>query len=268
MAKLYTPLVLAGLLALVGCQSPAQQASVAQNLPAPNFSGPNLQEPGYGPRAQATLPPVAPTPAPPARAVVPAPRSTARADVPSAWVPYAAPHHWKWIVIHHSATPTGGAVAFDRMHRAKGWDELGYHFVIGNGTDTHDGRVEVGSRWPKQKWGAHAKTPSEQFNRDGIGICLVGNFDVTHPTSAQIKSLTKLVSYLMYTYHIPADHVLGHRDTKSTDCPGRYMNVALVRRQAVRMLAQAGETIPPDTRASALARGGELLMDDSRKKTR
>ena len=33
-----------------------------------------------------------------------------------------------------------------RMDQAKGWDELGYHFVIGNGTDTRDGQVEVGSR--------------------------------------------------------------------------------------------------------------------------
>jgi 5-methylcytosine-specific restriction endonuclease McrA len=36
---------------------------------------------------------------------------------------------------------------FDRSHRDKGWDELGYHFVIGNGTSSGDGVVEVGTRW-------------------------------------------------------------------------------------------------------------------------
>ena len=30
---------------------------------------------------------------------------------------------------------------------------------IGNGSDTVDGQIEVGSRWVKQKVGAHAKTP-------------------------------------------------------------------------------------------------------------
>jgi N-acetylmuramoyl-L-alanine amidase len=266
MAKLYCSLVLTALFAMVGCQPQAQPPSTTSSaLPAPNFSGPSLQEPGSGTQT-AQLPPVQPPTIPQPRTNVPPPLPHGRGDVPSAWVPYAAAHHWKWIVIHHSATPTGGAAAFDKMHRAKGWDELGYHFVIGNGTDTRDGQIEVGSRWPKQKWGAHAKTPSEQFNRDGIGICLVGNFDVTHPTASQIKSLTRLVSYLMHTYNIPADHVLGHRDTKSTDCPGRYMNVALVRRQAVQMLAQSGQSIPLDSRP-ALARG-ELLMDQTRKATR
>lgn len=266
MAKLYTPLVLTILFALVGCQQQPQQVATSRELPAPNFSGPSLEEPGYGTQT-APLPPPVETHTGTPRPVAPPPvYSHSSSGVPMAWLPRVAAHHWKWIVIHHSATPTGGAVAFDKMHRAKGWDELGYHFVIGNGTDTRDGQVEVGSRWPKQKWGAHAKTPSEQFNRDGIGICLVGNFDVTHPTAAQIKSLTKLVSYLMYTYHIPADHVLGHRDTKSTDCPGRYMNVALIRRQAVRMLAQAGQPVPQDPHP-ALARG-ELLMDQPRKTTR
>src|SRR2546423_1565105 len=125
---------------------------------------------------------------------------------------------WKWIVIHHSATHSGGAATFDRMHREKGWDELGYHFVVGNGTDTRNGQIEVGPRWGKQKWGAHAKTADNRYNDFGIGICLVGNFDVDRPTDDQMKSLSKLVAYLMKTYHIPPDRVLGHGDTKPTDC--------------------------------------------------
>ena len=150
-------------------------------------------------------------------------------------------------------------MAFDKMHRAKGWDELGYHFVIGNGTDTRDGQIEVGSRWPKQKWGAHAKTPDNRYNEYGIGICLVGNFDVSYPTHAQMVSVERLVAYLMKTYHIPADHVLGHGDTKATDCPGRHMSVATVRRTCTRMLADAGEQIPADATVTASA---ELLVDE------
>ena len=60
------------------------------------------------------------------------------------WVPPVAARPWRWIVVHHSDTTTGGAAAFDKMHREKGWDELGYDFVIGNGSDTGDGQVEVG----------------------------------------------------------------------------------------------------------------------------
>ena len=176
---------------------------------------------------------------------------------PASWVPHVPTGHWYWIIVHHSATPTGGAAEFDKMHRAKGWDELGYHFVIGNGSDTRDGQIEVGPRWPKQKWVRHDKTPGNQFNEHGIGICLVGNFDVTHPTAAQLKSLERLISYLMKTYHISADHVLGHGETKATDCPGRYMNVAAVRRACARMLADGR----PQAQTQEPVPGQELLAD-------
>jgi hypothetical protein len=100
-------------------------------------------------------------------------------------MPVGPANQWRWIVVHHSATVSGGAARFDKLHREKGWDELGYHFVIGNGTDTRDGQIEVGSRWVKQKRGAHTKTADNRFNDYGIGICLVGNFNYDRPTAEQ-----------------------------------------------------------------------------------
>jgi hypothetical protein len=164
-----------------------------------------------------------------------------------AWATTAPPRAWRWIIIHHSATPSGSAAVFDRMHKEKGWDELGYHFVVGNGTDTPNGTVEVGDRWRRQKWGAHAKTPDNRFNDFGIGICLVGNFDMERPTPQQLQSLARLTAYLMRTYRISASNVLGHRDTgRATECPGRTLNIAQVRRMASQMLADAGETVADD----------------------
>jgi hypothetical protein len=146
---------------VTGCASskrPEQPGMMVATLPPPNFDGPDLAEPVARPPAAALKP------------ILPAPSYTFTPGIPRDWAPAAKAVAWQWIVIHHSATTTGGAAAFDKMHRAKGWDELGYHFVIGNGTDTRDGQVEVGSRWPRQKWGAHAKTPDNRFNDFGIGI--------------------------------------------------------------------------------------------------
>jgi hypothetical protein len=154
------------------------------------------------------------------------------------WIPFAdaTPRPWRWIVIHHSDTKTGCAAAFYRYHNdVHHWDELGYHFVIGNGTGSGDGQVEVGPRWSKQKWGAHAGV--KEFNELGIGICLVGDFDVTHPTAAQMKSLTQLTAWLMASYHIPASRVIGHRDAKHTNCPGKYMDLPWLRTMASRSAA-------------------------------
>src|ERR1700759_4757278 len=162
--------------ALVGCQS---QTSMVGQLPSPNFAGP------------VAVAPVMPAPV----VVKPTPTTpkaqpqTPMAGIPRSWTPPVAPRSWQAIVIHHSATPAGGAARFDREHREKGWDELGYDFVIGNGTDTGDGQVEVGSRWTKQKIGAHAKTPDNWYNEHAIGICLVGDFESDRPTAAHMRSL-------------------------------------------------------------------------------
>jgi hypothetical protein len=233
--------------------------ATAQALPSPNFNGPNIIAP----------PPVAVAPTPAPSSVAPPParpepqQPVAQVGVPRSWIPTAPPRPWKWIVIHHSATPAGSAAVFDKEHKEKGWDGLGYDFVIGNGTDSGNGQIEVGYRWTRQLIGAHAKTADNQFNERGIGICLVGNFDVDRPTPAQIQSLTKLVTYLMRTYRIPTSGVLGHRETKPTDCPGRNINVAAIRRAVSQGLAATGQ-LPATTNedSAALAAGNaELLVD-------
>lgn len=133
------------------------------------------------------------------------------------------PRPWRYIVIHHSATADGNAQEFDTMHRAKGWDELGYHFVIDNGRGGQDGVVQVGPRWTKQKWGAHTGgTADNEYNNYGIGVCLVGDFNTHMPTKAQMESLRRLVSYLASEYDVPPSNIIGHRDAPnaSTQCPG------------------------------------------------
>ena len=137
------------------------------------------------------------------------------------WTPTVTERRWRYIIIHHSATPTGDAAKFDADHRARGWDELGYHFVIGNGTLSGNGQLEVGSRWRKQKHGAHCKVRGhEEYNQLGIGICLVGHFNEERPSEAQMRRLAKLVRGLMQRYRIPKSRVLGHGMLAPTDCPG------------------------------------------------
>jgi hypothetical protein len=239
--------------AAAGCQSTS--LPMIASVPPPSFTGPVIAPPSNAP-ARAVAPPLAAAPSPLMASALP--------TGPRAWIPKVAPRPWKWIVIHHSATPSGNMALFDKEHKAKGWDGVGYDFVIGNGTDSGDGQVEVTPRWPIQKWGAHAKTVDNRYNEYGIGICLVGNFDIDHPSAKQMQSLTRLVSFLMQTYHIAPENILGHRDTKQTDCPGRLLDMAMVRRLASQALASAGavptRAVPAPARAArAAASDGELL---------
>ena len=87
--------------------------------------------------------------------------------MPSSWIPAVPANHWTWIIIHHSDSAYGSAAIMDQWHRARGFDELGYHFVIGNGTNSGDGQIEVGPRWPKQKWGSRQRSGQPlQHQRD------------------------------------------------------------------------------------------------------
>lgn len=206
---------LGGVLGIVaGCEEPKN--GILSHLPDPAVhSTPK--------KAEATRVPIAiikPKPVP----VVRAP------SVPGepGWMPAGGiSNRWECIIIHHSDTPMGSAASFDSAHRQRGWDELGYHFVIDNGSGGPDGRVEVGSRWDTQKHGAHCKVPGNYYNEHGIGICLVGDFERSYPTSKQMESLRKLVTFLMVHGKIPASHILGHREANgnNTKCPGRNFSM-------------------------------------------
>jgi hypothetical protein len=137
---------------------------------------------------------------------------------------------WSHIVIHHSASETGSADSFHKYHLSKGWEGLGYHFVIGNGSGSRDGEVEVGYRWKQQQRGAHAG--NLEYNEHGIGICLVGDFESGHPTQRQLASLRALVRFLESKCNIATASVIGHDDVpgKKTRCPGAHLSMDSFRR--------------------------------------
>ncbi len=159
------------------------------------------------------------------------PTTTGPGLYPAGWIPpVVMERSWSAIIIHHSATTYGNMAIFDKWHKeGNGWNGVGYDFVIGNGTYSGNGQVEVTFRWQQQQTGAHSGgTPGNWANEKGIGICLVGDFNRTVPTEKQIQSLTRLVKFLQARYKIPASQIYGHGSVPGghvTDCPGRYFSV-------------------------------------------
>ncbi len=162
------------------------------------------------------------------------PRRVATRGGGSGWIPSRGlSNRWKYIVIHHSASNTSTPQGMRQWHmQGRGWDELGYHFVIGNGVRYGDGKVFVGNRWKQQKHGAHTKTAGNVYNQQGIGICLIGNFETARPTEKQMQSLARLVSFLGAKCRIGRSRILTHGGiTGRTACPGgRFSLDALLRR--------------------------------------
>lgn len=155
---------------------------------------------------------------------------------------------WQAIIVHHSANAIDTPQGMDAWHRQRGWDGLGYDFVIGNGVNYPDGRVFVGHRWTQQLVGAHTKAgagvyfgvprPSNFFNERGVGICLIGNFENTRPTGKQMQSLQLLIQWISSQTGISTARVYGHGEvTHKTQCPGKFLRpeLAQIRRNGVRV---------------------------------
>ena len=134
---------------------------------------------------------------------------------------------WQFIVVHNSGTRQGNARVFDYYHKhvRRMQNGLAYHFVIGNGTSTGNGQIEVGDRWRRQINGGHVH--SDYLNNISLGICLVGDFNRDQPTHAQLDACEELIRYLRDRCGktergtIP---VKPHREINPprwpTDCPG------------------------------------------------
>ncbi len=132
---------------------------------------------------------------------------------------------WKYTVVHNSGTRQGNARIFDYYHRHTRHmpNGMAYHFVIGNGTSTGDGQVEIGDRWKRQINGGHVH--SDYLNNIAIGICLVGDFNRDIPTRAQYAALEELIGYLrkrVGRVDRRLSIVKAHREINPvpTDCPG------------------------------------------------
>ena len=132
------------------------------------------------------------------------------------------------IYIHQSGFPYGTTKATKEYHLSKGWDDIGYHFVIENGyssgtsykyddrLDELDGATSVGRNIDIP--GAHVQGDNET----SIGIMLIGD-SWDGMTKKQMDSLIKLVKWLVAKYNIDIENVMGHFETKKVptekSCP-------------------------------------------------
>ena len=132
---------------------------------------------------------------------------------------------WQYIIVHNSGTRQGNARVFENYHRKvrRMQNGLAYHFVIGNGTSSGNGEIEIGSRWTRQMNGGHVA--SDYLNNISIGICFVGDYNRDRPTEAQLAALDELIRYLRGRVGKTKGRVSivkAHREInpKPTDCPG------------------------------------------------
>jgi len=145
---------------------------------------------------------------------------------------------WRYIVVHNSGTRQGNAAAFEHYHRNVRHmvNGLAYHFVIGNGTSTRLGAIEIGNRWHRQMQGGHVH--SDYLNNIAIGICLVGDFNNERVRQGQLDALAELITYLrrrVGKIQGREAEVRAHKNINPpqwpTDCPGALFPYDWLRRK-------------------------------------
>ncbi|XP_060586611.1 peptidoglycan recognition protein 1-like [Ruditapes philippinarum] len=125
----------------------------------------------------------------------------------------------KYVFIHHGAigscytkaSCTRMVKGYQNYHMANnGWSDIGYSFVVGE-----DGNVYEARGWDAV--GAH----TNGYNDVGLGICVIGNFENRKPNEAALNAIKQLIACGFHNGKLsPVYSLLGHRDVRSTSCPG------------------------------------------------
>ena len=118
------------------------------------------------------------------------------------------------IIVHCADTPEGRddkAADIRRWHKARGFNDIGYHYVV-----DLDGAIEPGRDVTIA--GAH----TTGHNSDSIGVCYIGGADTDMKpkdtrTEEQKTALRLLLKYLVQKY--PGAKIYGHRDFAQKACP-------------------------------------------------
>lgn len=119
------------------------------------------------------------------------------------------------IIVHCSATPDGKDFTvqdIDRWHMQKGYDCIGYHYVVYRDGSVHEGR-------DINRVGAHCSG----YNTGSIGVCYIGGMDAQNKmakdtrTDKQKAALWTLLRELVTLY--PDAEIYGHRNFAAKECP-------------------------------------------------
>ena len=119
----------------------------------------------------------------------------------------------KYIAIHCASTPYDvGVERIRQWHMDRGFDDIGYHYVI-----RFDGTIETGR--DEELVGAHERA----INRTSVAICLAGGLDsgghdkFNFP-AVQMASLRVLITQLIGKYGKDVQ-VVGHNEYSEKSCP-------------------------------------------------
>ncbi|SCK47735.1 N-acetylmuramoyl-L-alanine amidase [Streptomyces sp. WMMB 322] len=237
--------------------------------PVRDALSPTAHRPRHREPAEGQAPPGAPRPG-----IVP--RNAWHADESLVREPASSTENVQVVFVHHTSQPNGyDCRAVPRMlrqleeeHVERGWDDLGYNFVVDRCGKIYEGRSGALGRSVE---GAHTKG----FNARSLGIAAMGTFDEgVEVPPAMLDSIAAVAAWKLRRGVDPRGTaqlvsssgesrfdkgdrarfqvISGHRDAYETSCPGGalYGKLGQIREATARLRerADAGRQGRPSTK--------------------
>lgn len=170
---------------------------------------------------------------------------------------------WSEIIIHHSATPDraigndrnaiklfhtswrheGNIITEEQAMELKGkkhkdvippWRDIGYHGVI----ELFMNKLSWNNGRSFNMNGAHCTGR----NYKAIGVCIVGNFDITKPDEETYKFTAERCIEIMDRYKlITVENIMPHNKYANKSCPGKNFNMNKLKDYIIQIQKEGGE---------------------------
>ena len=125
------------------------------------------------------------------------------------------------IIVHHSAAtlPVPQFDEINQWHKARDFPlstlgfYVGYHIVIEPDGVRRRARLDM-----------ERDADALGHNFDSLSVCLVGNFDKSDPTAAQVAALGAQLSEWCALWKLGPGEIHPHRKVGATKCPGSRLS--------------------------------------------
>ncbi|WP_373047172.1 N-acetylmuramoyl-L-alanine amidase [Vulgatibacter sp.] len=166
-----------------------------------------------------------------------------------------------WLIVHESVSAWGTAADINRWHLERGFQAIGYHYVIGSAYPSaasfrlkqpvpdHDGALLLGrdldgDRDVDEEIGAHCPG----YNSNSLGVCLIG--EGGNYSEKQLATLYAFLASKVRQHGIPVERIRGHCETdngrrQGKKCPSLPMDqVRAAVRARLELEDEARATLP------------------------
>jgi len=127
------------------------------------------------------------------------------------------------VILHHSLTKDGSVVDYTAIRNyhinTNGWRDIGYHYLL---EKMPDGKPTILKGRMENETGAHTLGHNE-----AIGICIVGNYDITELPDDLYMLLVDLLDELNKNHN--GIYVMGHNEYSDKSCPGKNFPLAILK---------------------------------------